>query len=85
MENLKIRCRYCGKELEGVSGKTVSCGCPNMATICGDKVSAVDLSMIVMLNFYKPKTKNNVLSDQDIQWQEERRQRKVRRLDFEVR
>ena len=44
MENLKIRCRSCGKELEGVSGKTVSCGCPNMATICGDKVSAVDLS-----------------------------------------
>ena len=56
-----------------------------MATICGDKVSAVDLSMVVMLNFYKPKTTNNVLSDQDIQWQEERRQRKVRRLDFEVR
>jgi hypothetical protein len=85
MENLKIRCRSCGKELEGHQNKTVSCGCPNMATICGDKVSAVDLSMVVMLNSYHPKAKTNVLSDQDIQWQEERRQRKVRRLDFEVR
>ena len=85
MENLKIRCRSCGKELEGHQNKTVSCGCPNMATICGDKVSAVDLSMVVMLNSYQPKAKTNVLSDQDILWQEERRQRKVRRLDFEVR
>ena len=85
MENLKIRCRSCGKELEGHQNKTVSCGCPNMATICGDKVSAVDLSMVVMLNSYHPKAKTNVLSDKDIQWQEERRQRKVRRLDFEVR
>jgi hypothetical protein len=82
---LSIRCKDCNKELIGHPTKTISCGCPNMATICGDKVSAVDLSMIVMLNFYKPKTTNNVLSDQDIRWQEERRQRKVRRLDFEVR
>ena len=82
---ISIRCKACNKELVGHKTKTVSCGCPNMATICGDKVSAVDLSMIVMLNFYKPKTTNNVLSDQDIRWQEERRQRKVRRLDFEVR
>ena len=37
MENIKIRCRSCGKELEGHPSKTVCCGCPNMATIRGDK------------------------------------------------
>jgi hypothetical protein len=56
-----------------------------MATVRGDKISAVDLTQIVMLNSVKEKTKTNVLSSEDIAWQEARRQRKVKRLDFEVR
>jgi hypothetical protein len=56
-----------------------------MATIRGDKISALDLSQVVMLNSYQPKNKKGVLTNEDILWQEERRQRKVRRLDFEVR
>jgi hypothetical protein len=82
---ISIRCKDCNKELTGHPSKTVTCGCPNMATIRGDKVSAVDLSRIVMLNSLKENSKTNVLSSQDIAWQEARRQRKVRRLDFEVR
>ena len=58
MENIKIRCRSCGKELQGRPSKTVCCGCPNMTTIRGDKISAVDLSNVVMLNSYQPKNKN---------------------------
>ena len=85
MENIKIRCRSCGKELEGHPTKTITCGCPNMATIRGGVISALDLSNIVMLNFFQTKEKNNVLTNEDIAWQEARRQRKVRRLDFEVR
>jgi len=56
-----------------------------MATIRGDKISALDLSNIVMLNSYQSQNKKGVLSQQDIEWQEQRRQRKVRKLDFEVR
>jgi hypothetical protein len=82
---ISIRCKDCNKELIGPPTKTVSCGCPNMATIYGDKISAVDLSRVVMLNSPEKKQKTNVLSTQDIMWQEERRQRKIRRLDFEVR
>ena len=85
MDKIKVRCRSCGKELEGHSSKTVSCGCPNMATIRGDKISAVDLSEVVMLNFSQPKDKKGVLTQQDIEWQEQRRQRKVRKLNFEIR
>ena len=85
MENIKIRCRSCGKELEGHQNKTVTCGCPNMTTIRGDKVSAVDLSQVVMINSYQNKIKNNILTNEDIAWQEARRQRKVRKLDFEIR
>ena len=85
MDNIKVRCRSCSRELEGHPSKTVSCGCSNMTTIRGDKISALDLSQVVMLNSYQPKTKKGVLTNEDILWQEERRQRKVRRLDFEVR
>ena len=85
MENLRIRCRSCGKELEGIPGKTVSCGCSNMTTIRGGVISAVDLSQVVMLNSINNKKKSGVLTNEDIAWQEARRQRKVKRLDFEVR
>ena len=53
-------------------------------TIVDDKVSALDLSKVVMLNS-KQKEQRNVLSHQDLLFQEERRQRKVRKLDFEIR
>ena len=57
-----------------------------MTTICGDSITAVDLSAVIMLNSsIHSKDKSNVLSDQDILWQEQRRKRKVRKLDFEVR
>ena len=85
MDRIKVRCRSCGKELEGHPSKTVSCGCPNMATIRRDKISAVDLSQVVMLNSSQPKDKKGVLTQQDIEWQEQRRQRKVRKLNFEIR
>ncbi len=82
---ISIRCKDCNKELVGNSSKTISCGCPNMATIRGDRISALDLSRVVMLNSLKEEQKTNLLTSQDIAWQEQRRQRKVKRLDFEVR
>jgi hypothetical protein len=56
-----------------------------MMTVKGDSVSAVDLSRVVMVNSTQKEQKTNVLTSQDIAWQEARRQRKVRRLDFEIR
>jgi hypothetical protein len=56
-----------------------------MATIRGDKVSARDLSNVIMLNSYKEKSKSGILSQEDLAFQEARRQRKVRKLDFEIR
>jgi hypothetical protein len=82
---ISIRCKDCNRELIGHPSKTVSCGCSNMATIRGDRISALDLSRVVMLNSLAAKEKNNILTNEDIAWQEARKQRKVRRLDFEVR
>ena len=85
MYSVKVRCKVCNREIVGKPGQTVSCGCSNMATIRGDKISAVDLSQIVMLSSYHNKTKSGVLTNEDLAFQEARRQRKVRKLDFEIR
>jgi len=71
--------------VEGAAGRAVSCGCPNRVTIVGDVVSAVDMDKVVMLNSYGLNKEKDGLTDQDLQWQEQRRRRKVRRLDFEIR
>ena len=81
---LVVRCKVCNKEITS-NTKTQVCGCPNMMTVRNDSVSAVDLSKVVMLNSSKKEQKKNVLSSEDVQWQEQRRQRKVRKLDFEIR
>ena len=85
METIRVRCRSCGKELESAAGKSVCCGCSNMTTINGDIISANDMSKVIVLNMPNEKSNDNVLSDQDILWQEQRRKRKVRKLDFEIR
>tara|TARA_B100002019_G_scaffold33180_1_gene27168 strand:+ start:458 stop:712 length:255 start_codon:yes stop_codon:yes gene_type:complete len=84
MDTIKVRCRSCGKELIGHPSKSVSCGCPNMTTIRGDKISAVDLTQVVMLNSLSNK-KENVLSSEDLAFQEARKKRKVRKMYYEER
>ena len=85
MDNIRVRCRSCGMELEGHPTKTVTCGCTNMTTIRGDKISAVDLDQVVMLNNIKPNFGNTFFSPADLEYQEARRKRKVRKLNFEIR
>ena len=82
---LSIRCKECGREVSGHPTQARSCGCPNMSTVKGDSITAVDLNKVVMLNYGKKKVKDNSLTPGDLQWQEDRRKRKVRKLDFEIR
>ena len=84
---LVVRCKDCSKEVSSHGNQTQSCGCPNMTTVKGDSVTAVDLSRVVMIqSLTKKETKTkDVLTTQDLAFQEERRKRKVRKLDFEVR
>jgi len=50
MESIRVRCRSCGKEVSAQTGKTASCGCPNMVTVSGDTISANDMSKVIMLS-----------------------------------
>jgi len=78
-----VRCKDCNREIASTN-KTQTCGCPNMMTVKGDGVTALDLSRVIMVNSTQ-KEQKNVLSSSDLAYQEARRQRKVRKLDFEVR
>jgi hypothetical protein len=56
-----------------------------MMTVQGDKVTANDLREVVWLNS-KNKIKNHsILTKDDLEYQENRRKRKVRKLNFETR
>ena len=78
-----VRCKQCNTEVKSNS-QTKTCGCPNMLTITGDTFTAVDLTSIVVVRSNQEKEKDG-LTSQDLAWQEQRRKRKVRKLDFEVR
>ena len=80
---ITIRCKECNKEIIS-SNKTQVCGCPNMMSVNEDKVSARDLSKVVMINNSSLQKTKSVLSNQDLIFQEERKKRKVRKLDFEI-
>ena len=77
---IKVRCRECNTEV--VEGR--SCGCPNMVMVKGDIVTAIDLNRTIMVSSNNDNTKEGLTSE-DLKWQEQRRKRKVRKLDFEIR
>ena len=81
---LSVRCKTCNRELIS-SSKTQCCGCPNMMTVRDDQVSANDLSKVVWLNSKDNLKNNNILTKNDLEYQENRRKRKVRKLNFEER
>jgi len=78
-----VRCKQCNTEVKSNS-QTKTCGCPNMLTITGDTFSAVDLTSVIVVRSNQEKEKDG-LTSQDLAWQEQRRKRKVRKLDFEIR
>ena len=84
MDTIRVRCRSCGKEVEGRSGKTISCGCPNMVTVFGDRISATDIGQVIMLS-PRREQKESHFTREDIEWQESRKNRKIRKMDFEIR
>ena len=78
-----VRCKQCNTEVKSNS-QSKSCGCPNMLTVTGDTFSALDLTSVIVVRSNQDKQKDG-LTSQDLAWQEQRRKRKIRRMDFEVR
>ncbi len=82
---LKVQCRSCGKELHGEQSRAVACGCSNMTSIQGETVSARDMGQVVLLQSDKNVKKSSLFTPQELEYQEARRKRKVRKLTFEER
>tara|TARA_B100000214_G_scaffold77696_1_gene52431 strand:- start:7256 stop:7498 length:243 start_codon:yes stop_codon:yes gene_type:complete len=78
-----VRCKECKTEITS-SSKPQGCGCPNRLIVYDEQVSANDLSKVIMVQTHA-KDQSSSLSRDDIAWQEQRRKRKVRKLNFEVR
>ena len=81
---ISVRCKECNKELHSTS-KVQYCGCPNMMKVVDDTVGAMDLSQVVIVEGVRENKKNEALSKEDRAWQENRRKRKIRKLDFDIR
>ena len=81
---LTVRCKQCCVELTSTH-RSQACGCPNQMEVIEDKITACDLSKVIITNNNKEIKSDSVLKPEDIAWQEQRRKRKVKRLDFEVR
>ena len=81
---LVIRCKNCGKQLEGHPTKTRSCQCENFTSIRGTNISGNSLSLVEIIQS-PSKKKQSLLTKQDMEFQEQRKKRKVKRLDFDER
>lgn len=81
---ITVRCKNCNREIKS-NHHTQCCGCPNMMTVIEDKITAVDLTKVVMVELNKETIPKSFLSQSDLSYQEQRRKRKVRKLDFDVR
>jgi hypothetical protein len=56
-----------------------------MASIRDNKISAVDMNQVLLLNQPKTKYANSLFTPTELADQEARRKRKVRKLEYEVR
>jgi len=80
-----VRCKNCNRELSSQSGKTQCCGCSNMTTLVDDVITAKDLGKVIIVKNSSKTNEKFSLTSEDLIWQESRKQRKIRKLDFEIR
>ena len=81
---ITVRCRESRAELTSTS-KTQFCRCSNQMSVVDNKVGAKDLDKVVMVSNNVERKIDSHFSRSELLYQEERRRRKVRRIEFEER
>jgi hypothetical protein len=56
-----------------------------MTTLVADRITALDLSQVIIVESDHGSQKAFRYPIQDVEWQEKRSQRKITKLDFEIR
>lgn len=82
---LTIRCKNCNTILESHPSQTRCCGCDNMTSIKGETITAIDLTKVEIVSNILRKETKQILSKEDLSFQESRKNRKIRKLEFEIR
>tara|TARA_B100000941_G_scaffold86205_1_gene59452 strand:- start:99 stop:350 length:252 start_codon:yes stop_codon:yes gene_type:complete len=82
---ISIKCLNCGVELSSHNRKLKCCGCSNMTSLHGETISANDLALVMVLDSDIKRKNKSLFSKKDLEYQEARRQRRVRKLYFEER
>ena len=80
-----VRCNACGKDLQSDGNRIISCGCSNMTSVHDDVVSANDMSQVIILQNNTKFKKESLFTSQELEYQEARRRRGVRKMTFEER
>ena len=80
-----VRCNVCGKDLQSDGNKIISCGCSNMTSVHDDIVSANDMDQVIILQNNKKFKNESLFTSQELEYQEARRRRGVRKMFFEER
>jgi hypothetical protein len=78
---ITVRCKECNTELTS-SNKIQTCGCPNQMNLVDNKVGALDMNKVVLITHNRESKIDSHFSREELAYQEARRKRKVRRLDF---
>ena len=83
---LKVRCKNCNTILESHPIQTRCCGCDNFTTLRGENISGLDLTRIELIsNVHSESNPATLLTKEDIAYHESRRNRKIRKMEFEIR
>ena len=56
-----------------------------MMTLVDDMITAKDLGKVIIVRNLPKRKHKDSLTSEDLAWQEARKQRKVRKLDFDIR
>ena len=81
---LRVRCKQCGVELTSTN-KTQACGCSNQMELIESKISAVDLSQVMIVKLrVDDRDPKSYFSEADFEWKKKRSKRKIKKLDFDV-
>ena len=83
---LKVRCKNCNAVLESHPTQTRCCGCDNFTTLRGENISGLDLTRIELISNLRGESKSTtLLTKEDIAYHEARKNRKIRKMEFEIR
>ena len=79
---LKVQCTVCNTIITS-TGKPQVCGCSNQMVVDDTTFTAKDLANVKVLNTNV--TESGHLTEDQLQWQTQRRKRKIRKLTYEER